>query len=146
MRSPTAIANKLMSRAALALLSLVFIAPLVAAESAASLGIKPQPRVRLQQTQQGAVAQVEKQVPESSTVLMDKVVVTDSKLPTTPNQRTEPEPTTFSLIRGGPITAGRIGRLPYEIGLWPWTDVMADDAKFKPARSRIDIEIVRIKF
>ena len=77
---------------------------------------------------------------------MDKVVVTDSKLPGTPNQRVEPEPTTFSVTGGGPILTGKIGALPFAIGLWPWVDVMADDAKFKPARSRIDIEIVRIRW
>ena len=135
-----------MKFAATTFVSLALISPLLSAESAAPAGIKPQPRVRLQQTSQGAVAQIEKPAPESDTVQMDKVVVTDSKLPATPNQRVEPEPTTFSITHGGPIMKGKIGKLPFEIGLWPWTDLMADDAKFKPARSRVDIEIVRIKF
>ena len=135
-----------MKFAATTLVSLAFISPLFAAESVAIAVIKPQPRVRLQQTSEGAVAQVEKPSSDSNAVLMDKVVVTDSKLPATPNQRVEPEPTEFSLTRGGPIMTGKIGKLPFEIGLWPWTDVIADDAKFKPARSRIDIEVVRIKF
>jgi hypothetical protein len=108
--------------------------------------LKPQPRVRLQQTSHGVAARVEKPSPDSSTVLMDKVVVAESKLPAAPNQRAEPEPATFSLTRGGPIMTGKIRTLPFEIGLWPWTDVMADDTKFKPARTRIDIEVVRIKW
>ncbi|MDP3070785.1 MAG: hypothetical protein Q8N18_10875 [Opitutaceae bacterium] len=135
-----------MKLAATVLVTFALISPLFSAESSAPAVIKPQARVRLQQTSQGAVAQVEKPAPDPGTVTMDKVVVTDSKLPSTPTRRVEAEPTTFSLTRGGPITTGKIGTLPYEIGLWPWTDVMADDAKFKPARSRIDIEVVRIKF
>ncbi len=136
-----------MKLAATTLLSLAFIARLFAAEPVAPAAVKPQPRVRLQQTSQGIVAQIEKPAPHSAgTVLMDKVVVTDSKLLATPNRRVEPEPTKFSLTRGGPITTGKIGMLPFEIGLWPWVDVMAEDAKFKPSRSRIDIEFVRLKW
>ena len=138
-----------MKLAATTLLSLALISPLLSAESAATTGIRPQPRVRLQQSSQGAVAQIEKSVmpaPESGAVMMDKVVVAESKLPTTPNQRVEPEPTKFSITGGGPLMKGKIGPLPFEIGLWPWVDVMADDAKFKPARTRVDLEVVRIKW
>jgi hypothetical protein len=120
-----------------------------AAEEKRADSVTPQPRVRLALTPQGAVAQVEKPAkPEANigTLMMDKVVVTDSKLAGPWLRPLEPEPKKFSLLRGGPMFEGRIGSLPFAVGLWAWDDLFKEDAKFRPQKTRIEVDFLRIKW
>lgn len=120
-----------------------------AAEEKRADSVTPQPRVRLALTPEGAVAQVEKPAkPEANagTVMMDKVVVTDSKLAGVPLRAQEPEPKKFSLLRGGPMVEGRIGSLPFAAGLWAYDDLFKEDAKFRPQKTRADFDFLRIKW
>lgn len=120
-----------------------------AAEEKRADSVTPQSRVRLALTPEGAVAQVEKPAkPEANagTVMMDKVVVTDSKLAGVPLRAQEPEPKKFSLLRGGPMVEGRIGSLPFAAGLWAYDDLFKEDAKFRPQKTRADFDFLRIKW
>ena len=107
--------------------------------------IVPQPRLRLQPTPQGPVAIVKAPAKEPDVVTLDKMVVTESKLPLRVPRREAPEPAQFTLLTGGPIASGKIGDLPVEAGLWAWRDVFAEDARFDPPKGRIDLEFVRLK-
>lgn len=134
----------------LALLSLALNAGVFAAEPRRVEGITPLPRVRLAVTPQGAVAQVEKSAPAEAgarVVVMDKIVVNGEKLTAPSNtQPPEPEPKKFSLLRGGPMIEGTAGAFTTAVGLWSWTEIFPEDAKFRPQKTRADLDIVRIKW
>jgi hypothetical protein len=112
-------------------------------------GPAPQPRVRLEQTAGGATARVVTSAAtsaEPTPLMMPKVVVADSKLPAGPSTAPDPEPTRFSPLRGGPVFSGKVGSLPLQVGVWPWYDILAADAKLKPPRTRVDFELLRIQW
>lgn len=129
---------------------LALAAGVLAAEEKLAGGVAPQPRVRLTPMPQGVVARVEKPVapePGAGTVLMEKMVVTGSRM-TSPgaNAPQEPDPKHFSLRRGGPMIEGKIGTLPFAAGLWASDELFKEDAKFRPQKTRVDVDFLRIKW
>ena len=130
-------------------LVLALAAGAFAGEESRTDGATPQPRIRLALTPDGAGAQMEKPARPgvgAGPVMMDKVVVTDSRLAGPPLRPLEAEPKKFSLLRGGPMFEGRIGSLPFAVGLWAWDDLFKEDAKFRPQKTRVDVDFLRIKW
>lgn len=103
----------------------------------------PQARVRLQPSPQGAVARLEKAEVSPSVTVMEQLVVTES--PGGPPDQAPSDPKRFMPMLGGPITTGKIGDIPYKIGLCPRYDLFWKDARFRPAKPRVDIEFLRVK-
>lgn len=105
----------------------------------------PRPRVRLQQTPQGPVARIEQSEKVSAPVMLDQVTVTASKLPRAQADEVPSDPKEFSVSRGGTLFTGKAGDAPYAVGLWPSYDLFWKDSRFKPQKTRADIEVVRVK-
>lgn len=127
------------------------VMPLMTSGASLSGNATPQPRPRLQQLPQGPVAIVAKVVPVENTATSDGIVmapvqVNETRPPESPVARKEVEPTRFSPVKGGPIMSGKLGELPVQVGLWPWFDLLATDAKYGPDRTLVKFEVVRIKF
>jgi hypothetical protein len=132
-----------------AAMSLALSAYAFAAEPIRSSELTPQPRARLNLTSDGFVARIEKSDKKESqvgVVVMDKVVVAESMLPAGPRRQVDEEPTRFSVLRGGPIVGGQVGALSFAAGLWPWTEVFIEDAKFRTQKTHIDLDVVKIKW
>lgn len=102
----------------------------------------PLPRPRILQTASGAVAQQPKAGSEA--ISLPAVEVTQSKLPTGPARARDPEPSRFSLFRGGPVLARDLGGTSVQIGMWAWRDIFEEDAKFRAPKVRVDFQLVRI--
>lgn len=132
------------------LFCLVLIAGIFAAQEKRAGAAAPQPRVRLMPTPKGTVARVEKPAisePGTGTVLMEKMVVTGSRLSSpTGTAPQEPDSKHFSLRRGGPMIEGKIGTLPFAAGLWASDELFKEDAKFRPQKTRVDVDFLRIKW
>jgi len=80
-------------------------------------------------------------------VVMDKFIVNENALPREPSHPEE-QKGRFSLLNGGYLLQGELGKSQWEIGAWPWlpwTDVMWSDLKhFPKQKTRVDMEFVRI--
>lgn len=107
--------------------------------------LEPQPRVRLIQTPVGAVAQKQPVVTPGPPVMLQKVEVSEKKLPQNPSDETPSDPKEFSLAGGGTLFIGELRGAPAAVGLWPRYDLFWKDARFKPQKTRVDIEVVRVK-
>ncbi len=117
-----------------------------AAEEKPAEKTAPQPRVRLAPEETVAPAEKPAKPEAEPTVVLDKIFVRDSKLPMAPLKAVEPEPDKFSLLGGGPLWTGKFGSLPIAVGLWTPIDIMADDAKFRPQKTRVEMDFLRIKW
>jgi hypothetical protein len=116
-----------------------------AAEPAA--GPTPQPRVRLQPEQLvSKVAAEPGQADNVAAVTMDKVTVTESKLPPEPRRNLSPEPTSFSVTTGGPVLKRPLGTSILEFGLWTPMEVFPEDAEYRAMKARADMAVVRIRW
>jgi hypothetical protein len=123
----------------------VLFTVIAAAAEQSSPRAVPQPRVRLHPSPQGPVARVEKAANAPVSVMLEKVVVTESKLPQGQSDEVPADPKRFTVSGGGTIFTGRIGDAPYSFGLWPRYDLFWKDSRFKPQKTRVDIEVVRVK-
>jgi hypothetical protein len=120
------------------------IAMAVAAEPSPPRAV-PQPRVRLQPTAEGSVAKVGKEESAPAPVVLEKVVVAESKLPLNQPDAVPWDPKEFTASGGGTLTTGKVGEAPYAIGFWRRFDLFWQDARFKPPKTHVDIEVVRVK-
>jgi hypothetical protein len=105
----------------------------------------PQPRLRLDPSAQRSAAKAGKPAGAADVVSLDPMVVAASRLAAEVPRREAPEPKRFSLADGGPAASGTIGGHPFEVGLWAWRDLFAEDAQFKPAQTRVEFSVLRIK-
>jgi len=124
--------------------TLLFVTAVVAAAEQ-SERVVPQPRVRLHVTPQGMVARVEKIESAPVPIMLEKVVVAESRLPQSRPDEVPVDPKQFSASGGGTLFSGKVGDAPYAVGLWPRYDLFWKDSQFKPQRTRVDIEFVRVK-
>jgi len=108
----------------------------------------PQPRPRLVQTVAGATPQVEPAAPQATppTFVMTKFVVRESPVPGGVPQPLSPEPKAFSFLNGGPLYTGKLGSLPFEAGVWTPIDIMPETAKFRPQKTQVEFDFLRLKF
>ncbi len=106
---------------------------------------KPQPRPRLQLTAEQAVTPAKQPTPVSGVVTLEKMTVTESRVPTTVPRRQEPEPTRFTWQSGGPLAEGKLGGAPLTFGLWAKQDLFAEETKYAEPRAQVEFELVRLK-
>ena len=106
---------------------------------------KPQPRPRLQLTAEQAAAPVRQPTPATGVVTLEKMTVTESRLPTTVPRRQEPEPIKFTWQSGGPLAEGKLGGAPLSFGLWAKPDLFAEETKYAEPRAQVEFELVRLK-
>ncbi|MFO1447503.1 MAG: hypothetical protein U1F61_05055 [Opitutaceae bacterium] len=52
----------------------------------------------------------------------------------------------FQPVSGGRILRSNRARLPTEVGVWDWEDVMKEDARFGPPRGRADFTLARLRW
>lgn len=129
--------------------ALVFASLITWTDAAEESGPRePQPRPRLPQELTVTPAATEKSAPAAAddTVLMEKIVVTDTKVPAQPRRMRRPEPTSFSLADGGPIIRKQLGARTLEIGLWTPTDVFEENADYKAVKTHVELDVVRVKW
>jgi hypothetical protein len=106
---------------------------------------KPQPRPRLQLTAEQAVAPVKQPTPTVGIVTLEKMTVTESRVPMTVPRRQEPEPTKFAWQSGGPLAEGKLGGAPLSFGLWAKPDLFAEETQYAEPRAQVEFELVRLK-
>jgi hypothetical protein len=106
----------------------------------------PQPRPRLQISAQETIAASSWRAAESGVVTLDKMVVSESKLPAIVPRRRDPEPSKFTWQSGGPLAEGKLGNMPVSYGLMARQDLFAEDAAYKSPRTQVEFELVRAKF
>lgn len=105
----------------------------------------PQPRPRLVLTPEQAAAPARKTAPETGVVTLDKMTVTESRLPASVPRRQAPEPTRFTWQSGGPLAEGKLGGAPLSFGLWAKADLFAEETKFADPRAQVEFELVKLK-
>jgi hypothetical protein len=129
-------------------LLVVLLIPTVFAASDPTVSLIPQPRVRLQPSvlTSAATSDSPRPVADNGTVLMDKVTVTESKLPKEPRQNSVPEPTSFSFRNGGPLREIKLGGKLLQIGLWSPTEVFVEDAGYRGANTHCELQLVRVRW
>jgi hypothetical protein len=133
-----------------AVLVLVLIASTVAGEERSVPPTIPQPRLRLDPISRAAVVVPAKEAgkePNTSVVVMDKFIVKEQGVaPKEPTDEEGPKGG-FSILGGGYVAMGEIGKAQWEIGVFPWlprSDVMWRDQKFKPQKTRVDWDFLRV--
>lgn len=135
-----------------ALLSVLILAALAPIALAAAASRTPQARPRLQPTPAGTNVRIlETPAPAANVqpgapVALEKMTVESSKLPTPPRPLDEPPPDSFSFTKGGLLHRKKFSGATVELSLRRWTDLLADDARFKPAPTRAELEFLRIKW
>lgn len=129
---------------------LVLASPAVAAAANVPVSAQPQPRARLSYTAAVAPTRSEGRATpmesDGSAVQMDKVVVSDSKLPLATTSSVPRPPTTFSVVEGGPVRSVQVGGARVDLGLMASVDILAADAAFKPQKTRADLDVVRVRW
>ena len=119
-------------------------------EEKQSASAAPQPRIRLNDTRTAPVilpaTEERKSITGTSVVVMDKFVVKgQSGMPMGPLK--EPKPTgPFSLLGGGRFFRADMKGARIEVGMWPYVDILADDARFKPPRLGVAMDFLRISW
>ena len=123
-----------------------------AAAERSAAKIVPQPRVRLDPDSRAAVAVPAKEVrkePTAPAVVMDKFIVKEhGTVQKEPAQEEGPKGK-FTLFGGGHVATGEVGNAQWAVGAWPWlptTDVMWKDQRFKPQKTRVDLDFVRVNW
>ena len=106
----------------------------------------PQPRPRLQISARETIAASSRKAAESGVVTLDKMVVSESKLPAIVPRRREQEPSKFTWQSGGPLSEGKLGSMPVSFGLMAHQDLFAEDSAYKPPRAQVEFDLVRAKF
>jgi hypothetical protein len=77
---------------------------------------------------------------------MDKFTVRELPMVGGVPQPVQPDPKTFSFEDGGPFLKGKLGLLPFEVGLWTPTDIMPETAKFRAQKTHVELDFLRLKF
>lgn len=114
-------------------------------DGAAKNQASPQPRPRLVLTPEQAAAPARKSTVEAGVVTLDKMTVTESRVPASVPRRQAPEPTQFTWQSGGPLAEGKLGGAPLSFGLWAKADLFAEETKFSEPRAQVEFDLVRIK-
>src|SRR5262245_24676630 len=115
------------------ILALVIVAAAEAQESSPRAATVPQPRTRLDPTTRTAVAdqKVEAKRSSDSVVTMTPFVV-KSTLITTDEPDQEKYPTgPFSLLSGGWMARKDTRGARFEVGVWPYRNILWKDERFK---------------
>ena len=86
---------------------------------------------------------------DSSTILMERVVVTESKnwndpAPTIHKRIADEKESAFKAREGGRLGRGKIGTLPYETGIWKYSDLMSEEQDFKALKTLVEYDLLRI--
>lgn len=105
----------------------------------------PQPRPRLVLTPEQAAAPARKAAPETGIVTLDRMTVTESRLPASVPRRRAPDPTRFTWQRGGPLAEGKLGGAALSLGFWAKTDLFPEETAFAEPRAQVEFELVRVK-
>jgi hypothetical protein len=106
----------------------------------------PQPRPRLVipgTTASGIVPSAAKT--GNVTVTLPKVVVSDRALSRDPERLTESKGA-FTPADGGSLLQSDRNGTVFELGLWRWENVDQEGEKFRPAKTRVDMEVMRVRW
>lgn len=108
----------------------------------------PQPRVKLQRDAAGKASVVTDRpaAPAESTTVLEKMTVTDSKIPRRPRPLEAYTGTSFSIQKGGPVYKRSGKRFDVLAGLWHHADEFAEDARFKSDATHASFDLLRIKW
>ena len=111
----------------------------------------PQPRVRLDPDLKTAVAASVADVATKTddaapAVMLDRFVVRSARFTYFGPWREPPPEGKFTPLRGGNFVSRDFGKARLEVGIWPWFDLLADDAKFKPPRPSANLTFVRLSW
>lgn len=138
-----------MKTVTLSLLSFALVGLIGAAERRPST-LTPQPRVRLDPATRSAIPEPVRRSPEPATAgspyLLERLVVKErSVLPLRPPAVEDPTGR-FTPVRGGRFTQQEVGPVRVEIGVWPWIDLFAEEARFADQVTRVSVDVVRMKW
>jgi hypothetical protein len=135
----------------LGLLSVLTICAAYAAETR-SVVTQPQPRPRLDPARQTAVSTpvpepaTEETKEDSVSMVLDRLVVKDRAVPTGRPPAVEDPVGKFTPLKGGRLLRRDFGGLRIDAGLWPSIELFEDEARFKPTRTQITLDFLRIKW
>jgi hypothetical protein len=127
---------------------LALVTEAVGAETRSSSAV-PQRRVRLDPAIYAAASETpeeRKNAPNTPPIMLQRLVVKErSPLPERRPAVEDPKGA-FSPLRGGRILQGDVGGLRMEVGIWPTIELFDEEARFKPAQTRIRFDFLRIKW
>ena len=125
------------------ILLFTLLAGALAGQEKPTTAVIPQPRPRLNPVAVAAAgATGEKQASDAAIVVLDRFIVkAEGVVPTGPKKEAEPEGK-FSPLRGGRF----FGNARVEVGLWPYVDMFEKDARFKPQKTSVGLDFLRIKW
>lgn len=108
----------------------------------------PQPRVKLQRDADGTASVVAEKTasPADATTVLEKMTVTDSKIPAPPRPLQEYAGKYFSIRKGGPFYERSGKHFSVSFGLWHHRDEFAEDARFKAGATHATFDLLRIKW
>lgn len=134
-------------RTIIALLA-VFGAPLLEASQPQAERAAPKPRLRLYLylPNETPAVMAESAQGDPGVVTMERIEVTESRVPAVPDRIEPKQVKRFTPTEGGRIFSGRLGKLPVDVGFWPTENILAADSRFKPQPTRVDLDLIRIRF
>ncbi len=125
-------------------LAIAVFGALVASVSAAET---PKPRLKLLREGSGTITGPEgKPTSPDEPVTLEKVEVSESKLPAPPRQLSEEDRSRFSIVDGGPFYTTKKGKFEISIGIWRHAEVFKEDAAFKAPKMQAEFDLLRIKW
>ena len=139
------------------LIALGFVAPLTAAPQAGDSDTDTTTAALKEQFRFGA-APPAAPTPEPSRletgpeiVKMERIVVRESKLlkqtyQMLDEQKAALDAERFTLLHGGRMWEGRLAGMPAEAGVWPWQDLLKEDARFSEPSTLAKVEFVHMRW
>ncbi|HEY0946700.1 MAG TPA: hypothetical protein VGD81_15580 [Opitutaceae bacterium] len=136
-------------------IALGFVAPLIAAPQAGNTDT-PTTTVLKEEFRFGAAppatpAPVSQFDTGQDVVKMERIVVRESKLlkqtfQMLDEKKAMEDAKAFTLEKGGRMWEGTFAGYPTEVGLWPWEDLLKEDARFQEASTLAKLDVVRIQW
>ncbi len=140
--------------------ALVLILSLGSVVMAEETRVVPQPRVRLDPATKAAIpepvrsdATVAASNSSTSMLVMDKYVVRSTAIPRLgppPQQLADGK---WSPIKGGKFFDGKIGGANYEVGMWPWVELVSfstlshqDMGKAREGGPRLNVDLLHLNW
>ena len=120
-------------------------ASLSAAEAPTSYPLSPLPRPRLTEALRAKVESERSITTEAATVKMDRVIVRETRVPSSPPKEQERKGR-FSIMEGGYLLKDHGERFSTEIGLWRHIDIIEDPRDQLRQSERIRMGLLRVSW
>jgi hypothetical protein len=114
---------------------------------------QPQPRLRLDPQTRAAATEISDERssgeprPSSEVPVMLQRLVVKETIPLPIRRPAVEDPTgSFSPLDGGRLLRRDVGGMRVEVGIWPSIELFEEEARFKPTKTRISFDFLRIKW